>query len=196
MPKQTDMKTMELFGDHGMKQQAFIKHSRYGFTLIELIIALSMLSILTAYAIPNYRAFKQNKTMTAEVNRLVATINYARNKSIMLQEHVILCATNSYVSCDGNSQWHVGWMVFVDHDRNRQYGADDLMLQNEMSMANGLAAKASNGRPLIRFDQTGFAPGTNLSIRFCDQRGAEFGKAIVVSNAGRPRLAQSINRCE
>lgn len=166
-----------------------------GFTVIELIIALSMLSILTAYAIPNYRTFKLNKSMTAEINRLVATINYARNKSIMLQEHVILCASESLISCDGNSQWHGGWMVFVDYDRNREYDGTDLMLQNEINMTRGLEAKASHFRPKIRFDQTGFAPGTNLTIRFCDQRGKEHGKAIVISNVGRPRLAQSINSC-
>ena len=166
-----------------------------GFTLIELIIALSMLSILTAYAIPNYRTFKLNKSMTTEVNRLVATINYARSKSIILQEHVILCATESYISCDGNSQWHLGWMVFVDFDRNKLFGENDLMLQNEISMTGNLTAKTSQSRPRIRFDQTGFAPGTNLTIRFCDERGQEHGKAIVISNVGRPRVAQSINTC-
>ena len=169
--------------------------SSQGFTVIELIIALSILSILTAYAVPNYRAFKQNKVMSAEINRLVATINYARNKSIILQEHVILCSTNTYISCDGNSQWHLGWMVFVDYDRNRELSKDDLMLLNENGMLAGLAAKASSFRPKIRFDQTGFAPGTNLTIRFCDQRGKDHGKAIVISNVGRPRLAQSINSC-
>lgn len=174
-----------------------MKHqTRKGFTLIELIIALSMISILSAYAIPSYKRFKQSKTMSLEINRLVATINYARNQSIILREHIILCATQSYTACDGNSQWHLGWMVFIDNDKNRQFDESDHILLNEPHMPHGLAALASIHRPRIRFDQNGFAPGTNLSIRFCDERGADFGKGIIISNVGRARLAHSINRCE
>ena len=84
------------------------QHTR-GFTLIDLIIALSMISILTAYAVPNYRSFKQNQLMTQEINRLVATINYARSQSIINNKQIILCPTTSYSECDGNSQWHMGW---------------------------------------------------------------------------------------
>lgn len=173
-------------------------HTRqsHGFTLIELIIALCMIAILSAYAIPNYRTFQQNQTMTHEINRLVATINHARNQSIIGQDHVILCATGSHEACDASSQWHAGWMVFVDRNRNQAFDAEDLMLLNEMGMDQSLTAQASIHRPRIRFDQTGFAPGANQTIRFCDERGAEHGKAIIVSNVGRPRLVTQISRCE
>ncbi len=166
-----------------------------GFTFIELVIALSIISILTAYAVPNYRDFKQSQTMTQELNRLSTTINYARNHSVTLNQHVILCATESFNACDGNSQWHGGWMVFADLNRNRRFDGDDTMLLAENRMSQDLVAKSSIHRQKIRFVQTGFAPGTNLTIRFCDSRGAEYGKAIVVSNVGRPRVVQNINTC-
>ena len=166
-----------------------------GFTLIELIIALSIISILTAYGIPNYRTFKQNQTMTQGINRLSSTISFARSQSIINAEHVILCATQSYTACDGNSQWHDGWMVFADSNRNRSFDASDRMLLHENNMSNGLLAVASIHRQKIRFDTTGYAPGTNLTIRFCDSRGAEHGKAIIISNVGRPRIAQQISSC-
>ena len=83
----------------------------------------------------------------------------------------------------------------VDHNRDRELNADDRLLITENSMLPGLEAKASVHRQKIRFDSTGYAPGTNLSIRFCDERGAEHGKAVIISNVGRPRLAQQINSC-
>lgn len=170
-----------------MKQQ--------GFTLIEVIITLSVLSILTAYGLPEWRSFKQNQTMTQELNRLSSSINYARNQSIIASEHTILCSTQSFTACDGDSQWHKGWMVFIDVNRNRNYDSNDRILLNENGMSGHLKALASIYRPLIRFDQMGFSPGTNLSIRFCDERGAEYGKAIIVSNVGRPRVVQQIDNC-
>lgn len=171
-------------------------HQKYnGFTLIELIIALSIISILSAYAIPSYQTFKQNQTMTQELNRLSSSINFARNQSILMGHHVILCATETYSSCDGSSQWSTGWMVFADKNRNRNYDPSDTMLLNENKMDNALNAISSIHRQKIRFNSTGFAPGTNLTIRFCDERGTESGKAIVVSNVGRPRVLQNINSC-
>lgn len=166
-----------------------------GFTLVELIIGLSLIAILTAYGIPNYRTLKLNQTMTQEINRLSSTIGFARSQSIIASQHVILCATQSYTACDGNSQWHNGWMVFVDVNRDRTFDAGDRMLLNENNMSQGLEAVASTYRPLIRFDQTGFSPGTNVTIRFCDDRGADHGKAIIISNVGRPRIAQQVSSC-
>ena len=172
-----------------------MKQRHQGFTLIELIITLSIISILTAYGIPSYREFKLNQSMTQEINRLSSTIGFARSQSIINGKHVILCATQSYTACDGNSQWHGGWMVFFDGNRNRRFDGDDRMLLNENAMHSDLRAVASVHRQKIRFDVTGFAPGTNLTIRFCDHRGAEHGKAIVISNVGRPRIVQNINSC-
>jgi type IV fimbrial biogenesis protein FimT len=133
--------------------------------------------------------------MSQELNRLSSSINYARNQSIISSEHIILCSSQSFTACDGNSQWHKGWMVFVDVNRNREFDDNDRILLNENSMTGQLQAMASIYRPMIRFDSMGFAPGTNLSIRFCDERGAEFGKAIIISNVGRPRVVQQIETC-
>ncbi|MCX7553898.1 GspH/FimT family pseudopilin [Marinicella sp. S1101] len=172
----------------------FQQHNK-GFTFIELIITLSILSILSAYAVPNYLNFKQAQSMTSEINRLAATISFARNQSIILNQHVILCATNSFNECDGDSQWHLGWMVFIDKNRNRRFDHGDQMLLNENNMTAGLEAKSSIYRQHIRFNQVGFAAGTNLTIRFCDNRGSDYGKAIIINNAGRPRISQAISSC-
>ncbi|VAW47270.1 hypothetical protein MNBD_GAMMA02-1181 [hydrothermal vent metagenome] len=172
-----------------------IIHRCQGFTLIEMIITLSILSILTAYGIPNYRELKQNQTMTQEINRLSSTINFARSHSIIAGDHVILCATQTFTACDGNSQWHNGWMVFADANQDRRFNGNDRMLLIENSMSPQLQALASVHRPTIRFNSVGFAPGTNLTIRFCDDRGAAHGKAIIISNVGRPRIAQHISSC-
>jgi type IV fimbrial biogenesis protein FimT len=166
-----------------------------GFTLVELIIGLSIMTVLLAYAMPNYYNFKQNKVMTQEINRLVSTINFARNQSITSGHHIILCSSQTMTACDGGSNWHGGWMVFSDINRNRNYDSGDNMLLNENDMNNHIIAQSSQYRKKIRFDRLGATPGTNLTIRFCDDRGKDYGKAVIISNVGRPRVAQQIESC-
>ena len=38
-----------------------------------------------------------------------------------------------------------------------------------------------------------FSPGTNLSINFCDKRGKDFAKSIIVSNSGRIKQSDPIS---
>lgn len=166
-----------------------------GFTLFETLIGVSIISILSMYAVPNYLELKQSNGMTQELNRLARTINYARNQSIIMSQNIVLCASKSFNACDGESQWNQGWLVFADLNRNKKYDTSDQLLLNEQAMVNGLNAISSQFRNTIKFDQAGFAPGTNLTIRFCDKRGSNAGKAIIVSNVGRPRVSQHISKC-
>jgi len=166
-----------------------------GFTFIELIITLSVVSILLAYGVPGYHQFRLNQNMTTAINQLSATINFARSKSIIEASHVIACPSTSYTACDGDGNWHGGWMIFADHNRNRSFDGGDTMILNEMPMTDGIQAISSIHRKKVRFNSWGAAPGTNVTIRFCDQRGAAHGKALIISNVGRPRVQQQINRC-
>jgi Tfp pilus assembly protein FimT len=45
----------------------------------------------------------------------------------------------------------------------------------------------SAGRTRIRYQPTGFAPGTNLTIKLCDPA-SDQARAVIVSNPGRPRV--------
>lgn len=176
-------------------QEQAMKHKYAGYTLIELMIALSLMAILMAYGLPNYYSFKQNQIMRQEVNRLVGSINFARNHSINASEYVVLCATQSMTSCDGATDWHGGWMVFLDNNETREFDDGDQLLMFEHGINHNISATSSQYRQKIRFDQMGAAPGTNLTVRFCDDRGADFGKAVIISNVGRPRVTQSIDSC-
>lgn len=173
-----------------------MKLQQPGYTLIEMIIILCLISILMAYGIPNYYDFKQNQIMRQEVNRLISSINFARNESIMKSQHIVLCATQDRTACNGNGHWHTGWMIFSDKNRDRELNEQDELLIYEEAMSHQITAISSQYRQIIRFDPMGAAPGTNLTIRFCDDRGPDFGKSVIISNVGRPRVLQSVNRCE
>jgi len=164
-----------------------------GFTLIEMIITLAIIALLTAWGLPDYRNFQMDNALVSERNRLLATVHFARNQSIIRSQHVVICPSRNAHSCDGANQWHVGWMAFADEDLDRQRQPEELILHAEGPMREGVTATSSVARSKIRYNREGYSPGTNATISVCDMRGSAFGKTLIISNAGRPRQSGSGN---
>ena len=66
-----------------------------GFTLIELMVTLSILAILTAIAAPNFSQMMVANRMTTQNNELIAAINLARSEAIKLNRSVTFCKLDS-----------------------------------------------------------------------------------------------------
>lgn len=164
-----------------------------GFSLIELMITFTIVGIMMSYAMPSFYQLKLNKLMENERNRLTTSLNFARNYAVKNQQHVIICPSTSGHSCDNESKWFAGWIVFLDSNKNRELDAGDLLLQNENAMQKEIIATSSIYRQKIRYNGMGFSPGTNLSINFCDARGSEFAQSIVLNNAGRIKQSKPIS---
>lgn len=130
--------------------------------------------------------------MIAERNRLISSFNFARNNAIMNQTYTLVCPSSSGTGCDASSDWHKGWIVFNDYNKNRKLDESDTLLRYENAMETGLLATSSIYRKKIRYNTMGFSPGTNVTINFCDSRGPDFGKNLVINNVGRARQSDSI----
>ena len=189
------------FGRHG--ECALRKQT--GFTLIELMVTLSVLAILLAIAVPNYITFIQNARLTGQANDLVTALNYARSEAIKRGVRTTVCslgATNS--SCAGSNTWDTGWLVFVDctnvgvrdtgncpdWDAN---GApdDEPVLVVRPPLENGNTLRTVN-LPDVTYQNSGFS-GNMGTFRLCDIRGVASGRAIVVNPQGRVRTGALIN---
>ena len=164
-----------------------------GFSLVELMITLTIASILLGYALPNFQQFKLNNMMNSERNRLTSSLNYARNYAISSQTYVIICPSISGEGCDNHSNWYEGWMIFQDNNKNRQLDSNEEVIQYENAMKSEIIATSSTYRQKIRYNGMGFSPGTNLSINFCDFRGKNYAKSIIINNAGRIKQSKPIS---
>lgn len=164
-----------------------------GFSIIELMITLTIVSIVLSYAMPSFYQLKLNKLMESERNRLTVSLNFARNYAVKNQQHVIICPSSSGNSCDYESKWFGGWIIFLDSNKNRMLDSDELLLQHEDAMKKEIMATSSKYRQKISYDGMGFSPGTNLSINFCDARGSKFAQSIILNNAGRIKQSKPIS---
>lgn len=82
---------------------AMLMNRENGFTLIELIVALAVLAVLTALAVPSFRETMQNNRLVTRSNDIVTALNLARSEAIKRGEVV-------NVSANG-ANWNSGILV-------------------------------------------------------------------------------------
>jgi type IV fimbrial biogenesis protein FimT len=83
-------------------------------TAIELLSALSIVAILSAMAVPAFRTFMQNNRAAEQSNALVGALALARNEAVTRGVPVSVCVSSDGESCDADTDWSSGWIVFTD----------------------------------------------------------------------------------
>ncbi|MGN5595844.1 GspH/FimT family pseudopilin [Stutzerimonas nitrititolerans] len=76
----------------------------HGFTLIELMITLALLTIVLGIAVPNFTAFIQKTQLQSQADDLVAILQYARGEAVTRKTtaEVIVSDTDAWVVRVGN----------------------------------------------------------------------------------------------
>jgi len=162
-----------------------------GFTLFELLVAMTIAALLITIGVPNMRAMIMDNRIISEANHFVATINAARSSAVRYQRPAIVCSTSNFSAttptCSGSTDWSDGWIVWVDKDMDGNTTADEVVVvappvSGSVSMNSGTANRFS-------YDSRGFGTATGDTINFCDDRSGETGRAIRVNAAGRVNIA-------
>ena len=91
-----------------------MKRAHSGFTLIELMTALTVLAVLLAMAVPGFREFTRSNRVTAAHNDLLTAFTLARSEALKRASPVSVCASSNGTSCTAATNWAVGWIVFTD----------------------------------------------------------------------------------
>lgn len=95
-----------------------------GFTLIELIITLAVLSILLGLAMPNLRGTIARNQLLGQANEMASAFALARNEAVTRGTQAGVCASANGTSCSGDaSDWDKYVLVFADTNRNDVFNA-------------------------------------------------------------------------
>lgn len=161
-----------------------------GFTLIELVITLTVASVLLVVAIPGFNQFIQSNRLTAGTNDFIASISFTRSEALKRASGVGLCPSNSGgTGCDLSTSWASGWIVFTDTDNNNNWtAATDQVIRAYQTLPAGTAVTASS--TLILFNSQGRIPTTtNNDYNFCNTSLGK-GRRITLSPSGQHRIQE------
>ena len=90
-----------------------------GFTLVELLITIVVISILLATAVPSFMQAIKNNRVTAQANSLVVSTQMARNEAVKRGVSTTMCAANADMdACSDSDDWSTGWIAFSDLNRD------------------------------------------------------------------------------
>ena len=163
-----------------------------GLTLPELIVSLSIISVLSTSGLSGMQSFIQENRMAAEINQFVTVLHLARSEAVKHGQRVLLCPSSDGHNCGNSKEWVNGWILFASEDR--EHDKDERLLQTGSPISPGIRMTSSNFRKRIVYQPSGNSPGTNTSFTFCDTQKRVKPRVICLSNTGRPRL--TLTRCD
>ena len=162
-----------------------------GFTLIEMIVVLALLSVLMLFAVPSFLQYRRSADLSDAVSNLVLAAGNAKSAALKSGRNAFVQANNT------GTGWTSGWFVFVDTNWNNQYdaGTDELVMSHNALSAD-LSAASSAGSTLaagyLLFNAGGFprtktAGQANGTVTLTtDGRSVN----VIVDNSGRLRTCK------
>jgi type IV fimbrial biogenesis protein FimT len=160
-----------------------------GFTIVELLVTIVVLSILLGLAVPAFRSFMQNDQQWVQQNNLVLGLTTARSEAIKddVNGAAQICSSNNGTTCTGTA-WDQGWIVL---------GVDPLnptnpqkRLQVVGALPTGTTLTEANNNFVLTFMSNGtLGPLANaepaVAFKMCDMRGAAYARYLQVTLMGR-----------
>lgn len=166
-----------------------------GFTMVELMITLVVVSILLAAAVPFLGDFTRNNRLVSQTNDLVSAIQLARSEAVKQGTNAIVCPSSDHATCSTNAaDWQSGWLVFSDFNLNGAFdpGSTPPLCEDteDCLMKTGKGIDYSNTitttATLLRFLPTGLAAnGGNVDFTLVsDQCHRDQARRIRVTSQG------------
>ena len=179
-----------------------------GFTLIEVIVVVTIVAIFVAIGIPSLRDLMIKTRLSGQVQEFYGTIDFARSEAIKRGTTVSICKSNDQSSCCQTSgsvctSWSGGWIVFANNDNDSPAVRDtspteEPLLRVFPTLPSGYTLNNNdNFTNYITYDRFGMANNTGTFV-FCANSDVSKARAITITRT-RPRIATStetISDCE
>ncbi|WP_230125146.1 GspH/FimT family pseudopilin [Pseudomonas sp. Bi70] len=146
--------------------------------LVELLVAVVLLSILISMAIPAFARFQESKRQETTRDLLASHIQQTRTSAVLSGRPHELCGSSDGETCDGS--WDRYWLITA-------LGDPPDMIQQHPAPSQKLCWKGF-ARDTLRFQPNGTSPSSNGSFSICASDGPAW--QLILNRQGRLRKAR------
>lgn len=163
-----------------------------GFTLLELIVTITIAGILVTLAAAGMENFVQSNRLTTTTNELLTDLNVARSEAIKRGLNMGVCTSTTGTACTV-SAWTNGWIIFVDADNNNAFTGGEMVLKAHEQMPANTVMAAPAPAILIVYNRTGvLSNGVGAgNYTICNARLRQT-RVLNLWATGRPTLIASV----
>ena len=160
-----------------------------GFSLVELIVALSLIATVLTLGIPAMRDMISKNRLETTLHGFHAHISTTRNTAIMHGRRITMTPLGG--------SWSDGWQVFEDANNNAQVDDGERVLAYAEAPREIHISSVGSTAHYISFNASGQAVQLNGAFQagtflFCTAKGER--QALVLSRAGRVRAEKNPTR--
>jgi type IV fimbrial biogenesis protein FimT len=168
-----------------------------GFSILEMMIVVAVASVLAAIGLPAIKDWQRNANRTAAVTTLLSSLHMGRSEAVKRNLRVSICPSDkpdeADAKCSGGKEFATGWIVFVDPDSDMDHGtdADEEVLAVVTAINTNFSIITTKGETALSYKPNGRMLTSDKNdvtdFNICDDRGAEQGRVVSVTNSGRPQ---------
>lgn len=169
------------------RQQQHITVSKTsGFSLLELMVGISLIGILLAIGVPALSEFTIKSRVDSEVSELRRLVLTARNTAVNTGQYVTICPLDGS-KCQ-TTNWQNELSAFTnnvnDLDDAKEYtAASESLVKTKAATSSGDKLQSTQGQ--IVFSPTGLlaSPGP-VRLTFCPQSRSDLSRAVIINVSG------------
>jgi type IV fimbrial biogenesis protein FimT len=166
-----------------------------GFTLTELLVAITILAVLIALAAPSFVEAIRNRRLDSQIGQLVYSLNVTRSEAVKRNSPTTICKSANGSACATSGEWQQGWIVFVDANGNQVFdGSPEEIIHITQALLPGFTLRAStNVVNAVSFDAKGVSTTAGVFV-LCADGQINRARLVEVNLAGRIRQGADSDR--
>lgn len=173
------------------------QNNTHGFSLIEAMVVVAVLSVLAAVAAPSFHSLLLRWRVQQVTNSLQSSLQFARSEAIKRGGRVVMqkitTNTNGCVAPSPNREWDCGWFICADTNNNGSCAASEPVLLRYDSPGN-VHITRTGGNNRIIFNRHGLVSGTFIGFNLVPRdQGISHPatRGLCMSSGGRIRTVSS-----
>jgi type IV fimbrial biogenesis protein FimT len=184
-----------------------MRKAQAGFTLLELMLVVTLAGLLLGLGVPAMGNFFRNARITGAANDVMAALHFTRSEAIKRRQSVTLCTSANALAANPTcaaSPLLTGWIAFVDTNQSGQREAGEAVLLTREPIPATITARASVNPFRVTYLLNGFALNPNASqLVLCDERGnvptggqLSSARGIQIAVTGRAQVTRDLDQVQ